>query len=158
METLMTERALTADPDEPARPVREPEEKPKAAKASKVGKRPNWPEETEEPVEVVIIEADSTGFVVSSEDFEGDTYVYITGDMDVSDLEDGQDVMIRYYTDDDNDKVLHDAPQPVEPSRRARMASPLSSRTSFSLSPDWTRSRTSSTSRATSLATRSRSM
>jgi hypothetical protein len=114
METLMTERALTADPDEPARPVREPEEKPKAAKASKVGKRPNWPEETEEPVEVVIIEADSTGFVVSSEDFEGDTYVYITGDMDVSDLEDGQDVMIRYYTDDDNDKVLHDAPQPVE--------------------------------------------
>lgn len=113
METLMTERALTADPDEPPRPVRKPEEKPKAAKASKAAVKADWPEETEEPIEVVVEEVAATGFIARSDDY-GEAFVYFTADMDTSEIGQGRKVMITYYTDDDNDKVLNEAPELVE--------------------------------------------
>lgn len=68
-----------------------------------------WPETAEDitvTVAKVGTKADPNTLEVTSEEFEGKTVVWGTGDIDVTDLSKGDEITIDYETDGDDDKVL----------------------------------------------------
>lgn len=89
----------------------------KGAKGKKKAEEPDdddddekeWPEEGEDE-EVVVkkvgTKADPNTIEVESEDYEGKTVLWGTGDIDVTELSKGDTITVTYETDGDGDKVL----------------------------------------------------
>lgn len=119
MEGVAVARAMDDDDDDE-------DEAPKGAKGGKGaksnGKKPpkdeepddedeevEWPEEAEDitvTVAKVGTKADPNTLEVTGEGYDGKTVVWGTGDIDVTELDKGDDIVIDYETDGDGDKVL----------------------------------------------------
>lgn len=116
MEGFAIARALDDD-DEEDEPANTTRAKKAPAKAAKAKKSEDWPEEGED-LEVSVMEVDAENWImVGASDYDEDAKVWGTVDLDLTDLEEGDDITISYITDDEDDKVAtaFEKPEAEEP-------------------------------------------